>query len=131
MKRLARSLAVAATAGSLMLLAAPASQAAAPIASTGSCVTFSPSNSIGNAQLTACSVGGNNYHVTGYLSNTLPYGGWDGPYYAQVDLQAGSTRVGVWSNESHYNVPVTTDNFDVTVSLPSQPTGAVIWQPWR
>ncbi|OKI97208.1 hypothetical protein AMK19_32365 [Kitasatospora sp. CB01950] len=122
---------MAATVGSALLLTAPASHAATSGGSAGSCQTFSTSNSIGASEVTACPLADGSYQVTGYLDNYLPFGGLDGPYWAQVDIKAGTTRVGLSTSMSQYNVPVTRTTFDRTVSLPSQPTSITVWQPWR
>ncbi|MEU1289212.1 hypothetical protein [Kitasatospora sp. NPDC005856] len=129
MKRIARSLAVAATAGSLTLLAAPASLAAASSTTTTPCATYTASNSYGYGQLSVCPLGGTNYRISGYISTNMPDGGIFGPNCAGWYLRSGSTYLGLGTTVcAQPNVATSTRNFDYSTTLSATPDSAGIQQ---
>ncbi|MCC9308848.1 hypothetical protein LN042_17440 [Kitasatospora sp. RB6PN24] len=131
MKRLARSLAVAAAAGSLTLLAAPASLAATSTTTASSCATFTASNSYGDGQITVCPTGGTSYQLSGYLETSMPDGGLWGPNCAGLDLFAGSTFLGIQETVcAQPGVATTKITFNNAATLSAMPTTATIQQVW-
>ncbi|MFE9423993.1 hypothetical protein ACFYNO_13630 [Kitasatospora sp. NPDC006697] len=87
--RLIHALAATAVTGSLLLLAAPASQAATPAA----CTTYNPSNpSLGYGQVTLCPQSNGSVQATGYVVITEPYNAWLSPECVGLWVNEGSTN---------------------------------------
>ncbi|MBP0453258.1 hypothetical protein J5Y04_27490 [Kitasatospora sp. RG8] len=129
MKRLARTLAVASAAGSLLLLAAPASQAAAP-AGSAPCVDVTTANAAGDGQISVCPQGGSTYRVTGFIETSLPYDAWNGPICSAWFIKLGTSYKSGPMVCAQPNVPTSKNTFDYTTTLSAAPTGAWLQQVW-
>lgn len=80
MRHLVRTAALTGVAGALMLLAAPASQAATSTsASAAACITVTEEEAFGRGQITLCPQSDGTTRATGYVEDLKPGSGWGAP----------------------------------------------------
>ncbi|MER5641097.1 hypothetical protein ABT095_29610 [Kitasatospora sp. NPDC002227] len=132
MNRLARSLAVAATAGSLTLLAAPASPAATSTATASSCATLTVANKFGDGRFTVCPIGGTSYQLSGYIETSMPFNFLDNPQCYTFYLYAGSTFLGDGGTDVCVTDTAATSKttFNYARTFSAMPTSATFVRDW-
>ncbi|WP_406492497.1 hypothetical protein OHB06_16350 [Streptomyces sp. NBC_01604] len=123
-----RAVAMAGAAGALMLLAAPDSRAASAAAA---CVTASGAETYGRGEISLCPLSDGSTHVTGYIEDLLPGGGWGTPdgYCAAwyIDMGATDGTVGPMACP-HFGGNQAKEVFDHVVTYPSPVTGAHLFR---
>jgi len=112
--------------GALMVLTAPASQAA-PLVSAA-CITASGTETYGRGQISVCPQSDGSTRVTGYVEDLLPGGGWTTPdgycvaWY--IDMGPADGTFGPMVCPHFGGTNKAKEEFDYVVTYPSPVTGA-------
>ncbi|MCW8102745.1 hypothetical protein [Streptomyces tauricus] len=130
MRSLLRAVVMAGATGALMLWTAPNSGAAPSVAAA--CVTAGGAETYGRGEISLCPLSDGSTHVTGYVEDLLPGGGWGAPdgycvaWY--LDMGAMDGTVGPMVCPHFGGGTQVREEFDFVATYPLPVTGAHLFR---